>query len=79
MEIPKEKEGSLLGASLLCEPGQLTKIGKETLLARMPWKEPLGFPVKYLLASSEAHSIQYLCNGMDMYAFSLLLPQSSVT
>jgi len=77
--IPKEEKGSLLGASLTGEPGQLAKKQKEILLARMPWKEPLGFPVKYLLASHEAHSSQYLCNIRELYAFSLLLPQSCFT
>lgn len=40
-------------------------------------KELLGLPVKYFLASSGAHSSQYLCYVRDLYSFSLFIPQSS--
>lgn len=73
----RRKEASL-GASFMCEPGQLTKIWKEILLARAPWTELLGCPVKYLLARHEAHSIQYLWNIRNLY-FSILLSLSPVT
>lgn len=79
MEIPKQKERSLLGASFICEPGQSTRKWKEIPLATTPWTELLGFSVKYLLASHEAHSTQYLWIIKNLYSFSILLPPSPVT
>lgn len=79
VEIPKQEDGSLLGASFMCEPGQLTRIWKEILLAMTPRTELLGFPVKYLLTSHEAHSIQYLWNIRNLYSVSILLPLAPIT